>query len=130
MNDSPLQQDENRPDRAVGTTEQAASPPKLVFEPNKRQAERVARVRTFTVLAAAVLTLGALILILMYRPRPPALPVQIAQARTVPLPESTAPVPAPAVIQPPSASDETGAVRTAQLAAAAMDWETWVESCT
>ncbi|MCX6842275.1 MAG: hypothetical protein NTX53_08350 [candidate division WOR-3 bacterium] len=121
MNNSLPQQDEKRPDRAVATTGQAASPPKLVFEPDERQAARVARVRTFTVLAAAVLTLGALVLILTYRPRPPALPVQIAQARTVPLPESTTPVPAPAVIQQPPAFHETGVVGTAQLAAAAID---------
>ncbi|GEM_PF-1622493 len=121
MNESEPQQDEKRPDRAVGTTGQAASPPKLVFEPDQRQAARVARVRTFTVLAAAVLTLGALILILTYRPRPPALPEQIALARTVPLPESAASVPAPAIIQQPPASHVTGVVGKAQLAAAAID---------
>lgn len=77
--------------------------------------------RTFTLLAAAVLTLGALILILTYRPHPPVLSEQIALARTVPLPESATSVPAPAVIQHPPASHVTGVVGRAQLAAAAID---------
>jgi hypothetical protein len=113
--------DKKKPDQPVGTTGQAAAPPELVFKPDERQAARVARVRTFTVLATAVIMLGALVLILTYRPRPPARSVQMAQARYVPPAESATSAPAPAAIQQPLVYHETSVVEAAQLAAATID---------
>jgi hypothetical protein len=52
----------------------SSSPPKLVFEPDERQASHVARIRTYALLATVGLMIVALVLILSYRP-PPAKPV-------------------------------------------------------
>jgi hypothetical protein len=113
--------DKKKPDQPVGTTGQAASLPELVFKPDERQAARVARVRTFTVLATAVLMLGALVLILTYRPRPSVRPVHLTQARVVPPAESVLSVSESVASQKAPIRHETGVVEVAQQAAATID---------
>jgi hypothetical protein len=120
LNDFESQPEKKQPDQLVGTTGQAV-PPALVFKPDERQAARVARVRTYTVMATAVIMLGALILILSYRPQPPAQPVQTTPARAAFPAESVVPALAPVVTEQAPNRRETGVVEVAQLATATID---------
>ncbi|MBN2465252.1 hypothetical protein JXD38_06485 [candidate division WOR-3 bacterium] len=58
------------PDGPDEKPQPSSSPPKLVFEPDERQASRIARIRIFTLLATVGLMVVALVLILSYRPPP------------------------------------------------------------
>jgi hypothetical protein len=78
-------------------------------------------VRTYTVMATAVIMLGALILILSYRPQPPAQPVQTTPARAAFPSESVVPALAPVVTEQAPNRRETGVVEVAQLATATID---------
>ncbi len=115
------QPDKKQPDQPVGTTGQKAAPPALVFKPDERQAARVARVQTFTVVVTAVLVVGALSLIATYRPKPQARPSQATPVRTLPPVESIAPTPVPAATQQLPVRHEVSAAEVAQLATATID---------
>ena len=119
MNDPEPQPDKRQPDQPVVTTGQAVPP--LVFKPDERQAARVARVQTFTVVVTAVLVVAALILIATYRPRPQVRSSQTTLARALPPVESAASTPAPAAVQQPPVRHEVSVVEAAQSAAATVD---------
>jgi len=92
-----------------------------VFKPDVRQTVRVARVRTFTLVAVAVLMVVALFLIISYRPPPVALSGDKARADTIPPPQSPSPaVPQPAG-QPAVVPRRPSGVDVARSAASAVD---------
>jgi hypothetical protein len=88
LNDSEPQHDVKLPE---DTPRASSAPPGLVFKPDVRQSVRVARVRAYTLMAAAVLMVVALLLIISYRPPPMALPDQEALKGTSPPVESVSP---------------------------------------
>jgi hypothetical protein len=69
----------------------SSSPPGLVFKPDVQQAVRVARVRMFSLLAAAILMIIALVLIISYRPPPVKITNSAAPRDSTPPVESVAP---------------------------------------
>jgi len=99
----------------------SSSPPKLVFEPDARQASRIARVRTYTLLATVGLMVVALVLILSYRPPPVKLtspePPRDAGYASDSAVESGRPMPG----QPASVSRKVTAVGLARADVAAID---------
>ena len=98
-----------------------SSPPRLVFKPDVRQAALVARVRLYTLIAAAILALVALFLILSYRPPVVIQRGQSAPVAAAPLAESVAPTAAPVTGQPPVVPHRAGGVDIARSAAATVD---------
>ena len=114
----------SKPDDAKGIAEQpqsSPSPPRLVFEPDVRQRVRVARVRTFTLLAAAILMVVALMLIITYRPPPVKLTDDTPRARSAPLAESVGSVTSSAAVQPAVAPRRAGGVEIARSAVVTVD---------
>ena len=97
-----------------------ASQPPLVFRPDAKQILRVARVRMFSLLAAAILMIVALFLIISYRPPPVKLTrPEVPKASTPPF-ESTAPVSRQVPSRPASPPRTTG-VEVARSVVAAVD---------
>ena len=117
MNGSEPQRDAPRPDEKSPTP---SLPPGLVFKPDVRQAVRVARVRMYTLMAAAVLMVVALVLIISYRP-PVVRPVQIAPAGAAPPVESASPTTPPTAAQPPAVQRIPNDVEIARSAVASID---------
>jgi hypothetical protein len=96
-------------------------PPGLVFKPDVRQAVRVARVRTYTLMAAAVLMVVALVLIISYRP-PSVKPPDLETPKRASLPiEAVSPAGRQAVSQPPAELHTAGGVAVARSAVAVLD---------
>ena len=86
-----------------------------------RQAVRVARVRMYTLTAAAVLMVAALVLIISYRPPRTARPSQAASKDTTPLTGSVAPANPQSPTHANSESDKAGGADIAHSAVAAID---------
>ncbi len=96
------------------------SQPPLVFKPDAKQVVRVARVRMFSLLAAAILMLIALALILSYRPPPVKIVNAEAPKATAPPVESVPPAAPQAPSRPVSAPRPAGA-EVANSVVAAVD---------
>jgi len=115
---------EQQPDvkRSEERAEQQSTPPRLVFKPDVRQATRVTRVRTFTLMAAVILMVVALYLIISYRPPPVVLSgVAAAEDTTSRTTESARPASPQAAVQPAAVPRTASRVETARSAAAAVD---------
>jgi hypothetical protein len=112
------------PRDAQGHDEQpkpAPSEPPLVFKPDAKQAARVARVRTFTLVVAATLMVVALFLIISFRPPPVVLSGAKAAADTAhPAASSSPSIPQPAS-QPAVVPRRQSGVDVARSAAAEVD---------
>jgi len=119
LNSPEPQSNEKRPDRPTDTAAHPPTPPELVFKPDARQALRVARVRTFTLLATVAAVVAALILIVSYRP--PVVPVQTTAVRALPPAALAESVPATAVAPSPQPYRRPGVAEAARLAAATID---------
>lgn len=118
MNDPEPQHDVKLPGDAPRA---ASAPPGLVFKPDVRQSVLVARVRAYTLTAAAVLMVVALILIISYRPPPVILPDQGSLKPTSSPTESVSPVSSQAPGQFTSTPRKAGGVDIARSAVAAID---------
>jgi hypothetical protein len=114
---------ERRPDAKPPEerAEKPSTPPKLVFKPDARQAARVARVRVFTLTAAAVLMVVALFLIISYRPPPVVLSGMAAAEDTSRPTESVSPASPQTAVRPAPVPLKASGVETARSAAAAID---------
>jgi hypothetical protein len=119
-NDPEQQSDRKQPGQQAEAPGQPGAIPKLVFKPDDLQAARVARVRMYTILAAVVILLIALVLIISYRPPVVVKSGSDAYARAVPPIDSAAPEPTPAVGQP-QVPRKAGPVEASRSAAAAID---------
>jgi len=97
------------------------SPPKLVFEPDARQASRLARIRTYTLVATVVLMAVALVLILSYRPPPPKLNSPEPPKGAGYGPDTAIDTSRPAPSQPAPVSHKVATVGLARSAVAAID---------
>ena len=109
------QREVRRPD------EKPPAPPGLVFKPDVQQAVRVARVRMYTLLAAAVLMVVALVMIISYRPPPVTRPGREAPKGASPPVESVSPAKPQAPSQPAAVLRKTSGVDVARSAVAAID---------
>jgi hypothetical protein len=118
LSGSEPQRDVQRPDEKPPAP---SSPPGLAFKPDLRQAVRVARVRVYTLIAAAILMLVALVLLISYRPPPVILTAETAPARSAPPAESASPATSQAAVQPPAVQHKLSVVEITQLAVAAID---------
>lgn len=99
----------------------SSSPPELVFKPDVQQVVRVARVRTFSLLAAAILMIIALVLIISYRP-PPVKLANSEPPRGSALPIESVPLANPqATSRPAPAPRPATGVHIARSALAAVD---------
>ena len=94
-------------------------PPRLVFQPDEKQAQRVGRVRVISLVAAAILMIVGLALIISYHPPPVKLAKPQAPTTSIPPSESVAPA-TPQAPSPP-ASARTSGVQVAQSVVAAVD---------
>jgi hypothetical protein len=118
LSGSEQQPDANRP---AEVSEQPSATPKLVFKPDVKQATLVSRVRTFTLMAAAILMVVALYLIISFRPPPVVLSGVAASEDTTRSIDSASPARPRAAVQPAAAPRTTGRVVLAKSAAAAID---------
>ena len=98
-----------------------SSPPGLVFEPDVREAVRVARVRMYTLMAAAVLMIVALVLMVSYRPTPVNRPGQQVSRDTIPSTESESPANPQSPTQPTAELHKASGADIARSAVAAID---------
>jgi hypothetical protein len=116
---------DSEPQHEVGPSGEKPSassvPPGLVFKPDARQSMLVARVRAFTLMAAAVLMVVALVLIVSYRPPPVTQLSQEAPGRTSPPLESVSPARPQVPSQPASVSRKAGRNEIARSAVAVLD---------
>jgi hypothetical protein len=96
-------------------------PPGLVFKPDARQAARVARARTYTLLAAAILMIAGLILLIFYHPVPTTRPNDGAPTAAVAPAESVIPPSPQASSQPAVETRSTRDVDIARSAVTAID---------
>ena len=92
-----------------------------MFRPDVQQVARVARVRTFTLIAAAVLMVVALFLIITYRPPPVVLSGAKPNADTIPRLESPSPAAPQPAGQPAVVPRRPSGVDVARSAASAVD---------
>ena len=102
-------------------TQASPVPPRLVFTPDARQSVRVARIRTYTLLATFVLLLVGLVLILTYRPPPIPQANPVASTPALPPAESVVAAVPSAISQPVPVPRDLGAAEAASSAAAAVD---------
>jgi len=100
---------------------EATAPPGLVFKPDVQQTVRVARVRTYTLLATAILMVVALVLILSYRPPPVVLSDQEATRSPFPAAQSESSLYQPAPSRPSARPGSAGPASIARSTAAAVD---------
>lgn len=98
-----------------------SSPPGLVFKPDVRQAVRVARVRTYTLMAAAALMVVALVLVISYRPPPTTRPGQESSKGASPPIESAIPARPQVPSQPAAGLRKASGFDIARSAVAAID---------
>ena len=118
MSGSEPQRDAQRPDEKPPAP---SSPPGLVFKPDVREAVRVARVRTYTLMAAAALMVVALVLVISYRPPPTTRPGQEASKGASPPIESAIPARPQVPSQPAVGLHKASGVDIARSAVAAID---------
>jgi len=121
LSDVEPQPDKKQPGQPAETAGVSSVPPKLVFKPDGQQAVRIARVRMYTILAAVIILLVALVLIISYRPPVVAQSGSVVTARAVPPIEGQTPQPTPPAGQPSPAPRKVGAIDAARSAAAAID---------
>jgi hypothetical protein len=96
-------------------------PSGLVFKPDARQAVRVARVRMYTLMAAVVLMVVALVLIISYRSPPMARPGQEAPKGASPVTGSVSTASPQAPSQPVTELHKAAGVAIARSAVATID---------
>jgi hypothetical protein len=118
LSGSEPQHDAQRPDEKPSAL---SSPPGLIFKPDARQAARVARVRMYMLMAAAVLMVIALVLIVSYRPPPMTRPVHASFKDTIPSTGSGSPASPQAPTQPAAELRVASGVDIARSAAAVID---------
>ena len=118
MSGSEPQHDAQRPDEKPSAL---SSPPGLIFKPDARQAARVARVRMYMLIAAAVVMVVALVLIISYRPPPMTRPVHASSKDTIPSTGSGSPANPQTPTQPVAELHVASGVAIARSAVAAID---------